>query len=110
VLTWAGLGIAMVVITQNNYAAANIAVETEQTVVSTGLYGVVRHPMYFGALIMFVGIPLALASYWGLVMVPLSAILFAVRIIDEEKALTEELTGYREYTQKVASRLVPGLW
>jgi protein-S-isoprenylcysteine O-methyltransferase Ste14 len=109
-LTWTGLGIAMVVTTQNNYAAANITVEAEQAVVSTGLYGVVRHPMYFGALIMFIGVPLALGSYWGLVVVPLSAILYAFRIFDEEKALTEELTGYREYTEKVHSRLVPGVW
>jgi protein-S-isoprenylcysteine O-methyltransferase Ste14 len=110
VLTWLGLGIAMVVVVQNNYAAANIAVEREQAVVSTGLYGVVRHPMYFGALIMFVGIPLALGSYWALVLVTVAAILFAVRIFDEEKALTEELTGYPEYTEKVRSRLLPGVW
>jgi protein-S-isoprenylcysteine O-methyltransferase Ste14 len=110
VLTWAGLGIAMVVITQNNYAAANITVERDQAVVSTGLYGLVRHPMYFGVLVMLIGVPLALGSYWGLVFVVVDAILFATRIFDEEKALTEELTGYREYTQKVHSRLVPGVW
>jgi len=109
-LTWTGLAIAMVVITQNSYAAANITVDAEQAVVSTGLYGVVRHPMYFGALMMFVGVPLALGSYWGLVVVPFGAILFTARIFDEEKALTEELTGYREYTEKVHSRLVPGVW
>jgi protein-S-isoprenylcysteine O-methyltransferase Ste14 len=109
-LTWIGLGIATVVITQNNYAAANITVEAKQEVVATGLYGVMRHPMYFGALIMFVGVPLALGSYSGLAVVPLSAILFAARIIDEEKALTKDLTGYLEYTEKVHSRLVPGVW
>ncbi|HVQ52858.1 MAG TPA: isoprenylcysteine carboxylmethyltransferase family protein [Mycobacterium sp.] len=110
VLTWAGLGIAMVVITQNNYAAANIRVEANQAVVSTGLYGLVRHPMYFGVLVMLIGVPLALGSYWGLVLVAVDAILFATRIFDEEKALTEELTGYREYVDKVHSRLVPGVW
>jgi protein-S-isoprenylcysteine O-methyltransferase Ste14 len=110
VLTWAGLGIAMVVITQNNYAAANITVEANQAVVSTGLYGLVRHPMYFGVLVMLIGVPLALGSYWGLVLVAVDAILFATRIFDEEKALTKELTGYREYVDKVHSRLVPGVW
>jgi protein-S-isoprenylcysteine O-methyltransferase Ste14 len=110
VLTWVGLGIAMVVITQNNYAAANITVEADQTVVSTGLYGLVRHPMYFGVLIMLIGVPLALGSYWGLTLVAVDAVLFAARIFDEEKALTEELTGYREYTEKVQSRLVPHVW
>ncbi|MDT5018740.1 MAG: hypothetical protein QOD39_4900 [Mycobacterium sp.] len=110
VLTWAGLGIAMVVITQNYYAADNITVVRDQEVVSTGLYGLVRHPMYFGVLVMFIGVPLALGSYWALVIVPIDAVLFAVRIFDEEKALTDELRGYREYTQKVHSRLVPGVW
>jgi protein-S-isoprenylcysteine O-methyltransferase Ste14 len=110
VLTWLGLGIAMVVVVQNKYAAANVTVESQQAVVSTGLYGLVRHPMYFGALIMFVGIPLALESYWALVLVAVAAMLFTARIIDEEKALTGELAGYREYTQKVPSRLLPGVW
>jgi protein-S-isoprenylcysteine O-methyltransferase Ste14 len=86
-LAWLGLGIAMVVIVQNNYAAANVAVEAEQAVVSTGLYGLVRHPMYFGALIMFIGVPLALGSYWGLVLAAVAAVLFTARILDEEKAL-----------------------
>jgi len=110
VLTWVGLGIAMVVVTQNSYAAANITVEADQAVVSTGLYGLVRHPMYFGVLVMLIGVPLALGSCWGLVLVAVDAVLFATRIFDEEKALTEELTGYREYTQKVHSRLVPHVW
>ena len=105
-----GLGIAITVVTQNSYAAANITVEADQAVVSTGLYGLVRHPMYFGVLVMLIGVPLALGSYWGLVLVAFDAILFTMRIFDEEKALTEELTGYREYTEKVHSRLVPGVW
>ncbi len=59
---------------------------------------------------MLIGVPLALGSYWGLVVVAVDAILFATRIFDEEKALTEELPGYREYTEKVHSRLVPDVW
>ena len=110
VLVVIGLGIAMLVVVQNSYAAANITVEADQPVVSTGLYGLVRHPMYFGSLIMMVGTSLALGSYWGLVMVAVMATLFAIRIVDEEKALTDGLSGYREYTRKVHSRLVPHVW
>ncbi|MEU7634178.1 isoprenylcysteine carboxylmethyltransferase family protein [Nocardia sp. NPDC049220] len=110
VLVALGLGIAMLVILQNRYAASNITVEAEQKVVSTGLYGLVRHPMYFGSLIMMVGIPLALDSYWGLVTVIPGLIVLVIRILDEEKALEQELDGYREYTQKVHHRLVPYIW
>jgi protein-S-isoprenylcysteine O-methyltransferase Ste14 len=105
-----GLGITMLVVVQNNYAAATITVEAGQKVVSTGLYGHVRHPMYFGALIMFLGIPLALGSYWGLVVLIPAVVGVAVRILDEEKALTEELDGYSDYMQQVHSRLVPHVW
>ena len=59
---------------------------------------------------MLIGVPLALGSFWALLIDALYVVLFAVRIFDEEKALTEELTGYREYTEKVHSRLVPGVW
>ncbi|KUH86396.1 MULTISPECIES: isoprenylcysteine carboxylmethyltransferase family protein [unclassified Mycobacterium] len=110
VLVLAGLGLSELVVIQNNYAAATITVEDEQPVVSTGLYGVVRHPMYAGALIMTLGMPLALGSYWSLLMVIPGALVFAARIIDEEKALREELHGYSEYTEKVHYRLVPGVW
>jgi protein-S-isoprenylcysteine O-methyltransferase Ste14 len=110
VLIALGLGIAMLVVVQNSYAAATITVEADQKVVSTGLYGFVRHPMYFGALIMWVGIPLALDSYWGLATLIPALIVLAARIMDEEKALREELAGYSEYTQKVRHRLVPYVW
>jgi len=105
-----GLGITILVVTQNSYAAANITVEASQTVVSTGLYGLVRHPMYMGAMIMIAGIPLALDSWWGLAVLIPCLFGVAVRIRDEERMLTSELTGYREYTQKVHHRLVPHVW
>jgi protein-S-isoprenylcysteine O-methyltransferase Ste14 len=105
-----GLGMAMLVIIQNGYAAANVTVESGQTLVSTGLYGLVRHPMYTGNVIMMVGTPLALGSYWGLVFLPVGLILLVLRIRDEERLLTEELSGYREYTQRVRYRLAPYLW
>jgi protein-S-isoprenylcysteine O-methyltransferase Ste14 len=110
VLVAVGLGISMLVVVQNNYAAANITVEADQKVVSTGLYGLVRHPMYTGGLIMLFGMPLALGSYWGLVAFLPCVLLLGARIFDEEKALTEELAGYCEYTEKVHSRLVPHVW
>jgi protein-S-isoprenylcysteine O-methyltransferase Ste14 len=105
-----GLGITMLVVTQNSYAAANITVEASQTVVSTGLYGLVRHPMYMGVMIMMAGIPLALDSWWGLAVLIPCLFGVAVRIRDEERMLTGELTGYREYTQNVHHRLVPYVW
>jgi protein-S-isoprenylcysteine O-methyltransferase Ste14 len=105
-----GLGIAMMVVIQNSYAASTVRVEAAQTVVTTGLYGLVRHPMYVGALIMMIGTPLALDSYWGLVTIVPALLALGYRISDEEKMLKDELVGYREYTQKVHYRLVPGVW
>ena len=110
VLVVIGVGISFLVIIQNNYAAANITVEADQKVVSTGLYGLVRHPMYVGMLIFLAGTPLALGSYWGLVVLILGVIVFAFRILDEEKMLREELDGYIDYTGEVQYRLVPHVW
>lgn len=105
-----GLGLVVLVVVQNNYAATTVQVESGQQVISTGLYGLVRHPMYTGNLIAMVGIPLALGSYWALVFVVPVAIVLALRIRDEERLLRRELAGYREYTQTVRYRLVPGVW
>jgi len=105
-----GLGVAMLVIVQNSYAAATVRVETGQHVVSTGLYGLVRHPMYAGNVILLNGIPLALGSYWGIVFVIPGLIVLVWRIHDEEKLLQEQLDGYRQYTRKVRYRLVPHMW
>jgi protein-S-isoprenylcysteine O-methyltransferase Ste14 len=110
VLVAVGFGIGILTVAQNSYAAANITVEAEQHVISTGLYGFVRHPMYFSAVIMMVGIPPALGSYWGLVGLVLGVLVLALRIDDEESMLQHELAGYSEYTQKVRSRLVPFVW
>ncbi len=110
VLVAVGLGLMGLVVIQNSYAAATVRVEADQTVVSTGVYGLVRHPMYTGNVIMMVGIPIALGSYWGLVFVVPGLIVLASRIRDEEKLLQKDLDGYREYTQKVRYRLLPGMW
>lgn len=110
VLVAVGLGASMLVVIQNSYAAANITVEAGQTVVSSGLYGIVRHPMYAGAVIMMVGLPLALGSYWGLVVLVPGIIVLAVRIHDEEDMLVNELAGYRDYMHTVRYRLAPHVW
>lgn len=110
ILVAVGLGVAMLVVAQNGYAAANITVESGQTLVSTGLYGLVRHPMYSGSVIMMVGVPLALDSYWGLVFVIPALFALALRIRDEEELLQQQLGGYREYEQRVHYRLVPFVW
>jgi protein-S-isoprenylcysteine O-methyltransferase Ste14 len=110
VLVAFGLGVTTMVVNQNNYAAATIRVEPDQPVISTGLYGLVRHPMYAGALIMIVGMPLALDSYWGLATLLPGVAALALRIDDEEKMLRDELAGYDEYTRQVHYRLVPGVW
>jgi protein-S-isoprenylcysteine O-methyltransferase Ste14 len=110
VLVAVGLGVAMLVVVQNSHAAATVRVEAGQQVVSTGLYGLVRHPMYTGNIILMLGIPLALGSDWGLLFVMPVLVVLALRIRDEEKLLGQELEGYREYTQQVRYRLVPHMW
>lgn len=110
VLVGTALGVVMLVVIQNSYAAAVVRVEADQRLVSTGLYGLVRHPMYTGNVVLTVGIPLALGSYWGLIVVVPAVIVLSLRIRDEEKLLREELAGYREYMQQVRHRLVPGVW
>jgi protein-S-isoprenylcysteine O-methyltransferase Ste14 len=99
-----------VVLRQNAYAASTIRVEAEQPVVSTGLYAIVRHPMYSAALLIVVFTPLALGSYWTLLLVvPMIGVL-AWRILDEERFLTQNLPGYAEYCARTRYRLVPGVW
>ncbi|MBS4727366.1 isoprenylcysteine carboxylmethyltransferase family protein [Mycobacterium sp. SM1] len=110
VLVALGLGLAMLVVIQNSYAAANITVEAEQKVVTTGLYGIVRHPMYVGNVILMLGVPLALGSYWGLVFLIPGLAALVLRIRDEEQVLENELAGYDEYRKKVHHRLVPFIW
>jgi protein-S-isoprenylcysteine O-methyltransferase Ste14 len=110
VLVAVARGGTMLVVIQNSYAAATVRVEAGQTLVSTGLYGLVRHPLYTGNVILMVSIPLALGSYWGFVFVIPGLLVLALRIRDEEKLLHEGLDGYRKYTQTVRYRLVPHLW
>ena len=78
--------------------------------VSTGLYGVVRHPMYLATLLMFLPMPLILQSFWGLCVFGWYAILIIIRIHGEEKLLCAELDGYTAYKKKVKYRLIPFIW
>ncbi|MGJ6122840.1 isoprenylcysteine carboxylmethyltransferase family protein [Mycolicibacterium sp. Y3] len=110
VLVVVGLVLAQAVVLQNNFAGASIRVEEEQPLVSTGLYRAVRHPMYSGALIMMFGTPLALDSYWGVLVTALAVPILVVRILDEESLLRTELAGYPEYLDTVRYRLVPHVW
>jgi protein-S-isoprenylcysteine O-methyltransferase Ste14 len=110
VLVFTGLFVAMLAILQNSFAASRVTVEERQRVISTGMYSVVRHPMYLGLLIMLIGAPLALDSFWGLLLFIPGIALFAVRIADEEKMLHAELKGYDYYVFRVPARLVPLVW
>jgi protein-S-isoprenylcysteine O-methyltransferase Ste14 len=95
---------------ENSYAASSIKTFEGQKVVSTGLYGLVRHPKYAGDLLLIFGTPLALGSWWGLAIIVLMFPALAWRILDEEQLLKKDLPGYAEYIQKVQYRLVPYLW
>jgi len=106
-LGWLGI---LAVFRANSYAAATIQVTSGQTVISIGPYALVRHPMYAAALVMLLGIPVALGSWWGaLVLVALVPAL-GWRLIDEERLLLRDLDGYAEYRRKVRWRLIPYIW
>ena len=105
-----GFAFILRVYRENTFTSATIEVAKDQTVISTGPYSVVRHPMYASALLYLVGTPLALGSYWGLV--PFAAIVpFLIwRLFDEERFLAENLPGYSEYQRTVRHRLIPFVW
>jgi protein-S-isoprenylcysteine O-methyltransferase Ste14 len=105
-------GFIMWVMRENSFAAPVVKLQTERghRVVSTGPYAWVRHPMYSGTVLFFIGAPLLLGSWWGLAMSPLFILLFAVRAGIEERALLAGLPGYADYAARVRYRLVPGLW
>ena len=105
-----GLFVDLLVFRENSYGGSNIQTFEGQKVIATGPYALVRHPMYVGVLIMVIGVPLALGSWWGLAVLALTTPALSWRILDEEQLLKKDLPGYREYTQKVRYRLVPYLW
>ena len=105
-----GLGTIFLVFRENTYTSVLVEVKQEQKVISTGPYSKVRHPMYSGALLMLLFIPLALGSIWGLLAFPPILAAIAVRILNEEKFLAKNLKGYTEYRLKVRYRLIPYIW
>ena len=105
-----GLSTIFLVFKENSYTSTVIKVDKGQEAVSTGLYGVVRHPMYAAALLMLFFTPLALGSFWGLLpFLPMGAAI-AFRLLEEEKFLKKNLRGYDEYCKKVRFHLVPFVW
>ena len=98
------------VLRENTYLSRTIQVRENQKVIDTGLYGIVRHPMYSATLVLFLSMPLVLGSVYALAVFLVYPLLIAKRIRHEEEFLTRELPGYREYRQKVKYRLIPFVW
>jgi len=95
---------------ENSFGAANVRVEQDQKVISTGPYALVRHPMYTVGFVFLAGITLGIGSWWGLSLMLLVVPVIVIRILDEEKLLAKDLPGYAEYEQKVHYRLLPYIW
>jgi protein-S-isoprenylcysteine O-methyltransferase Ste14 len=105
-----GYFIIFIVLKENTYASATIELTPDHKVISTGAYALVRHPMYLGAIVLLLGTPLALGSWWGLLIFLLITYAITVRLLDEEKFLSQDLSGYNEYCQKTRYRLIPLIW
>ena len=98
------------VLRENTYLSRTIEVSENQTVVDTGLYGIVRHPMYMITILLFLSIPLILGSIISFIIFLIYPIIIIVRILNEEKVLERDLKGYKEYKKKVKYRLIPYIW
>jgi protein-S-isoprenylcysteine O-methyltransferase Ste14 len=105
-----GFLVIFFVFKENTFSSATIELAPNQKVISTGPYAVVRHPMYAGALVLLLGIPIALGSWWGLLVLVSMLPALIWRLLDEEKFLAGNLTGYAEYQNKVRFRLIPLVW
>jgi protein-S-isoprenylcysteine O-methyltransferase Ste14 len=110
VLVAIGFLIVFLVYKENTFTSATIELAPEQKVISTGLYALVRHPMYMGALLLLVGMSLSLGSWWGLFVLLIIIPALVWRLFDEEKFLARNLPGYLEYRKKVRCRLIPLVW
>ena len=110
ILTGLGFYLIFLVYRENTFTSAIIEVAPNQQVISTGPYAIVRHPMYVGGMLLFLGTPLSLGSYWGLLALVglLPALIW--RLLDEERFLSAELQGYSEYCREVRWRLMPGIF
>ena len=110
ILFLVGYGLYGEVMRENVWLSRNITVEQGQQVVSTGLYGIVRHPMYTSTIVMFLAMPVVLGSYWATLPMLLYIPIIALRIKDEEQLLRADLKGYTEYCDRVRWRLMPLVW
>jgi protein-S-isoprenylcysteine O-methyltransferase Ste14 len=110
VLVALGFLIVFFAFKENTFASAIIEAGTGQKTISTGPYALMRHPMYTGWLVTFLGVPLALGSWWGLFTIIPITLVIAWRLLDEETFLAKNLPGYSEYRNRVRYRLVPFIW
>ena len=110
VLFLIGYGLYGEVLRENAYLSRTIKVEQGQTVISTGLYGIVRHPMYLATILLFLMMPLVLGSWYAAIIFLCYPVLIIIRLTGEEKLLIRELPGYEEYRKKVKYRLIPFVW
>jgi protein-S-isoprenylcysteine O-methyltransferase Ste14 len=110
VLVAVGFALIVRVYRENTFSSATIEVAENQTVISTGPYAIVRHPMYASGSLYLFGTPLALGSYWGLVPIAAMMPFLIWRLLDEERLLAKDLAGYAEYQKRVRHRLVPFVW
>lgn len=107
VLGWVGI---FFVFRENSFSSATIELAADQRVISTGPYALVRHPMYAAALVMLLGMPIALGSWWGVLTMAAVVPALVWRLLDEERFLASNLPGYSEYQRKVRYRLLPLVW
>jgi protein-S-isoprenylcysteine O-methyltransferase Ste14 len=108
----ASMYIMFLIMRTNSFAAPVVKIQVERghRVISDGPYAIVRHPMYSGAVLLILGIPLLLGSWWGLALSPVIILLLAIRAVLEERTLMAELPGYADYAARVRHRLIPGVW
>jgi protein-S-isoprenylcysteine O-methyltransferase Ste14 len=105
-----GMWMVFRVFKENSFGSTTVDIANNQKVISTGPYAIVRHPMYASAGVYFIGMSLALGSYWGLITSVLTILGLIWRLLDEEKFLTQNLPGYTEYCSKVRWHLIPGIF
>lgn len=98
------------VLRENVYLSRVVEVQDNQRVIDTGLYGIVRHPMYLAVTLLYLSIPLVLGSWWALLVMSLCVVLLATRIKNEEQVLHQGLSGYTDYTKRVRYRMIPFVW
>ena len=110
VLFLTGYGLYAEVLRENAYLSRTVKVEEGQQVIDTGLYAIVRHPMYMATILMFLAMPVVLGSWYGLIVFGAYPVIIVVRLKDEEALLRRELSGYEAYQKKVKYRLLPFIW